>query len=117
MTGEVYLVDLVTVAHEDARHVAAHGDQKSRELSGINDRLQMAEAERELNRQIIERHMLAGVTIQDPWGSVSIDSTVEIEADVTIETNVVLRGNTRMAATPSSSQAARSSTRPSASGA
>ena len=51
MTGEVYLVDLVTVAHEDARHVAAHGGQQSRELAGINDRLQMAEAETELNRR------------------------------------------------------------------
>jgi bifunctional UDP-N-acetylglucosamine pyrophosphorylase / glucosamine-1-phosphate N-acetyltransferase len=57
----------------------------------------MAEAERELNRQIIERHLLAGVTIHDPWASVFIDSTVEIEPDVTIEPNVVLRGNTRVA--------------------
>jgi bifunctional UDP-N-acetylglucosamine pyrophosphorylase/glucosamine-1-phosphate N-acetyltransferase len=97
LTGEIYLVDLVTLAHDDARQVAANGDQKVDELSGINDRIQMAEAERELNRKILERHMLAGVTILDPWASVYIDSTVEIEPDVTIEPNVVLRGNTRVA--------------------
>jgi len=97
VTGEVYLVDLVTLAHEDQRQVAAHGGDNSEELAGINDRLQMADAEHELNRQIIERHLLAGVTIQDPWASVYIDSTVEIEPDVTIEPNVVLRGNTRIA--------------------
>ena len=97
LTGEVYLVDLVTLAHEDQRQVAAHSGENSNELSGINDRLQMAQAESELNRQIIERHLLAGVTIQDPWASVFIDSTVEIESDVTIEPNVVLRGDTRIA--------------------
>jgi bifunctional UDP-N-acetylglucosamine pyrophosphorylase/glucosamine-1-phosphate N-acetyltransferase len=97
VTGEVYLVDLVTLAHDDERQVAAYVGNSSHDFSGINDRLQMAEAERELNRQIIERHLLAGVTIHDPWASVFIDSTVEIEPDVTIEPNVVLRGNTRVA--------------------
>jgi carbonic anhydrase/acetyltransferase-like protein (isoleucine patch superfamily) len=96
VTGEIYLVDLVTLAHDDERQVAAYVGNNSQDLSGINDRLQMAEAERELNRQIIERHLLAGVTIHDPWASVFIDSTVEIEPDVTIEPNVVLRGNTRV---------------------
>jgi len=97
VTGEIYLVDLVTLAHEDSREVALHANQTDQELAGINDRLQMANAENELNRKTIERHLLAGVTIQDPWASVFIDATVEIEPDVTIEPNVVLRGKTRIA--------------------
>ncbi|MGI8392899.1 bifunctional UDP-N-acetylglucosamine diphosphorylase/glucosamine-1-phosphate N-acetyltransferase GlmU [Leucobacter sp. W1038] len=52
-------------------------------IAGVNDRVQLADAGRELNRRIIEAHQRAGVTIQDP-------TTTWIHADVTIEPDVEL---------------------------
>ena len=66
-----------------------------RELAGINDRVQLAAAEAELRRRLVEAHMLAGVTMLDP-GSVLIDADVEIAPDVLIEPGVVLQGRTRI---------------------
>ena len=49
----------------------------------------------EARRRILERHMLAGVTIADP-GATWIDAEVEIEADAVIEPGTTLRGRTRV---------------------
>ena len=51
----------------------------------------------EARRRILERHMLAGVTIVDP-ASTWIDADVEIAADATIEPGSTLRGETRVGA-------------------
>ena len=51
---------------------------------GVNNRADLALVAAEARRQILERHMLAGVTIVDP-GSTWIDADVEIAADATIE--------------------------------
>jgi bifunctional UDP-N-acetylglucosamine pyrophosphorylase/glucosamine-1-phosphate N-acetyltransferase len=47
----------------------------------------------EARRKILERHMLAGVTVVDP-ASTWIDADVAIDPDVTIEPATVLRGAT-----------------------
>ena len=98
ITGEVYLTTLAEVAAAAGqpavtwpRSVAADAWT----LAGINDRSELAEAEAVLQYDILERLMLAGVTLRDP-SSVTIDAAVEIEPDVTIEPNVVLRGRTRI---------------------
>ena len=62
-------------------------------LLGINDRVQLADAELEMRLRINEAHMRAGVTMQDP-ASTFIDATVRIAADVTLEPGVILRGAT-----------------------
>jgi bifunctional UDP-N-acetylglucosamine pyrophosphorylase/glucosamine-1-phosphate N-acetyltransferase len=60
---------------------------------GINDRVQLATAERLLRRRIAEAHMRAGVTIVDP-DSTFIDAAVEIGQDARIEPWTVLSGST-----------------------
>ncbi|MBL1210179.1 bifunctional UDP-N-acetylglucosamine diphosphorylase/glucosamine-1-phosphate N-acetyltransferase GlmU [Geminocystis sp. GBBB08] len=66
------------------------------EISGINDRRQLASAYGILQRRIKESWMMAGVTIVDP-DSVTIEDTVQLDIDVTIEPQTHLRGNTIIA--------------------
>jgi bifunctional UDP-N-acetylglucosamine pyrophosphorylase/glucosamine-1-phosphate N-acetyltransferase len=60
---------------------------------GINDRVQLAAAERIIRKRIAEGHMRAGVTIVDP-DSTFIDAPVEIGQDARIEPWTVLNGQT-----------------------
>ena len=55
---------------------------------GVNNRVDLAAVEAEARRRILERHMLAGVTIVDP-GSTWIDADVEIAADARIEPGTI----------------------------
>lgn len=96
-TGEYYLTALVGLARAEGRPVVALEVADERELAGINDRVQLAAAEGELRRRIVERHMLAGVTVLDP-ATVRIDAGVEIAADVVLEPAVVLEGGSRIGA-------------------
>jgi bifunctional UDP-N-acetylglucosamine pyrophosphorylase / glucosamine-1-phosphate N-acetyltransferase len=63
------------------------------EISGINDRKQLATAYGILQDRIKDAWMAAGVTIIDP-NSVTIDDTVQLYPDVTIEPQTHLRGAT-----------------------
>jgi bifunctional UDP-N-acetylglucosamine pyrophosphorylase / glucosamine-1-phosphate N-acetyltransferase len=63
------------------------------EISGINDRRQLAVAYDILQARIKEAWMMAGVTMIDP-SSITIDETVQLGIDVTIESQTHLRGNT-----------------------
>ena len=94
-TGELYLTDLVRLAREDGRIVAAVAFEDDGRFDGINDRSQLAAAEWSLRVQLNEAHMRAGVTMRDP-STVYLDWAVELAPDVTIEPNVILRGATRV---------------------
>lgn len=63
------------------------------EISGINDRKQLAEAYQMLQVRIKDDWMARGVTLIDP-DSITIDDTVTIGADVVIEPQTHLRGST-----------------------
>jgi bifunctional UDP-N-acetylglucosamine pyrophosphorylase/glucosamine-1-phosphate N-acetyltransferase len=95
VSGEFYLPELVTLAHEDRRPVVSVEVDDDGTLAGINDRSQLAEAELELRMVINEGHMLAGVTMVDP-GRTYVDVTVELARDVVLEPGVILRGSTRI---------------------
>ena len=94
-TGEVYLTALVALARSDGLHVAGVHEPDAERFEGLDDRAQLAGAERRLRDAINHRHMLAGVTMHDP-ATAYVDEGVEIAADVTLEPNVVLRGRTRI---------------------
>ena len=93
VTGELYLPELVPLARADDRPVATLEVEDDGTLLGINDRVQLADAEVEMRLRINEAHMRAGVTLQDP-ASTFIDASVEIAPDVTIEPGVSLHGRT-----------------------
>jgi bifunctional UDP-N-acetylglucosamine pyrophosphorylase / glucosamine-1-phosphate N-acetyltransferase len=92
-TGELYLTDLVALAREDGRIVAAITFEDDGRFDGINDRNQLAAAEWSLRVRLNEAHMAAGVTMRDP-STVYLDWEVELAPDVTLEPNVILRGHT-----------------------
>jgi bifunctional UDP-N-acetylglucosamine pyrophosphorylase / glucosamine-1-phosphate N-acetyltransferase len=90
-TGELYLTDLVRLAREDGRIVAAVGFDDDGRFDGINDRSQLAAAEWSLRVRLNEAHMRNGVTMRDP-STVYLDWDVDLATDVTLEPNVILRG-------------------------
>jgi bifunctional UDP-N-acetylglucosamine pyrophosphorylase/glucosamine-1-phosphate N-acetyltransferase len=64
--GEYYLTDLVEIARRTGGAVGTASTPDHLETMGINDRAQLAEAERLMRRRINERWMLEGVTLVDP---------------------------------------------------
>ena len=63
------------------------------EITGINDRKQLANAYDILQMRVKDAWMKAGVTMIDP-DSITIDDTVQLQPDVIIEPQTHLRGNT-----------------------
>ncbi|MFL5871692.1 MAG: bifunctional UDP-N-acetylglucosamine diphosphorylase/glucosamine-1-phosphate N-acetyltransferase GlmU, partial [Solirubrobacterales bacterium] len=91
--GEYYIGDVLPMFREQGLRVIAHTASDARVNLGVNTRADLARATAEARRQILERHMLAGVTIVDP-DTTWIDAEVEIAPDVTIEPGTSLRGQT-----------------------
>jgi bifunctional UDP-N-acetylglucosamine pyrophosphorylase/glucosamine-1-phosphate N-acetyltransferase len=91
--GERYLTQLAAMAHDGGNAGIAVAAGHEAEVRGINDRVQLAEAEATLRGRIRRRHMLAGVTITDP-PSTFIDAGVEIGPDTVIAPNTHLQGAT-----------------------
>jgi len=90
--GELYLTDLVANAYHRGGGIAI--DAPITEVSGINDRVDLATVEAEARRRINEGWMRAGVTMVDP-GSTYIDADVgPLGKDVWIGPGVALRGKT-----------------------
>jgi bifunctional UDP-N-acetylglucosamine pyrophosphorylase/glucosamine-1-phosphate N-acetyltransferase len=90
--GEYYLTDVIERAAETIGASAVLVD--AGEVAGINDRRQLAEAERALSRRLVERWM-EHATFRDP-DSVRVGPDVIIEADAEIGRNVSLRGRTKI---------------------
>jgi bifunctional UDP-N-acetylglucosamine pyrophosphorylase / glucosamine-1-phosphate N-acetyltransferase len=95
--GEYYLTDLFAILREAGHSVAGHRAEDFAVTMGVNNRVELATAEAEARRRILERHMLAGVTVVDP-GSTWIDAGVEIAADARVEPGTSLRGATSIGA-------------------
>ena len=95
-SGEYYLTDLVALAVSEGRTVVTV-QAPVEEVDGVNTRVQLAEAAAVLRRRILERHMLAGVTIVDP-ATTYIDDTVRIGQDTTILPGCLLQGTTTVGA-------------------
>jgi bifunctional UDP-N-acetylglucosamine pyrophosphorylase / glucosamine-1-phosphate N-acetyltransferase len=93
--GEYYIGDVLPLLREDGRAVVVHRTDDATVNLGVNTRVELAEASREAHRRILERHMLAGVTVVDP-AAAWIDADVVIEPDATIEPGCLLRGATRV---------------------
>jgi bifunctional UDP-N-acetylglucosamine pyrophosphorylase/glucosamine-1-phosphate N-acetyltransferase len=95
--GEYYLGDVLPLLRERGLRVAAYTAPDPGVNLGINDRADLARASDEARRRILDTHMRAGVTIEDP-AATWIDADVEIEADATILPGTSLRGRTSIGA-------------------
>ncbi|HEY7062123.1 MAG TPA: bifunctional UDP-N-acetylglucosamine diphosphorylase/glucosamine-1-phosphate N-acetyltransferase GlmU [Chloroflexota bacterium] len=96
-SGEYYLTDLVQRATAEGRPIAAVRLADAVEGLGVNDRVQLAQAEVVLRGRVRERLMRAGVTLIDP-GTIYVDATVEIGPDTVLQPHTFLRGRTRIGA-------------------
>jgi bifunctional UDP-N-acetylglucosamine pyrophosphorylase/glucosamine-1-phosphate N-acetyltransferase len=91
--GEHYLPDVLPALRVHERTVDAYELGDPDELLGINDRRQLADVTAVAQRQINERHMLAGATIVNPAATV-IDVGVTLGRDVVIAPFCSLHGTT-----------------------
>jgi bifunctional UDP-N-acetylglucosamine pyrophosphorylase/glucosamine-1-phosphate N-acetyltransferase len=88
---EYYLTDIVAMAVTEGVPVRAHRAICAEETRGINDRAELAAAERFYQRRLAERYMRQGVTIADP-SRIDIRGEASIAADVFLDINVILEG-------------------------
>lgn len=91
--GEYYLTDLLAMAVEAGYRVGEYTLEDNREGLGVNNRLQLSVATELMQRRIVEKHMLNGVSFTNP-NYVYIEPEVVLEEDVLIEGGVSLLGKT-----------------------
>ena len=91
--GEVLLTDLVASAVQSGDRVASVVVGEASEVMGVNDRVQLAEAEAVMRRRLRKLWMLRGVGMPHPE-SVYIDVGVEIGSDTVIMPNTHVTGRT-----------------------
>ncbi|MFD7994455.1 bifunctional UDP-N-acetylglucosamine diphosphorylase/glucosamine-1-phosphate N-acetyltransferase GlmU [Streptomyces mexicanus] len=94
--GEEYLTDVLGILREAGHRVGACVAADHREIAGINNRVQLAEARRILNDRLLTAAMLSGVTVVDP-ATTWVDVTVTFEQDVTVLPGTQLHGATHLA--------------------
>jgi bifunctional UDP-N-acetylglucosamine pyrophosphorylase/glucosamine-1-phosphate N-acetyltransferase len=93
--GEYYLTDVVAMAVKDGVTVEAVLAPSTAEVLGVNDKLQLAQAETEHRRMRAEALMLAGVTVIDP-ARLDLRGEVEHGRDVQLDANVILEGRVKL---------------------
>lgn len=95
--GEKYLTDVIGFSREGGLSVAATATHDLWQVEGANDRVQLANLGKELNRRVCEKWMRAGVSIMDP-DTTWIDVDVSLGEDATILPGVQLLGATDIGA-------------------
>ena len=95
--GETLLTDLVAAAVSQGLRVESVAAADPQEILGVNDRVQLAQAEAIMRRRIRERWLLAGVTMPDP-ASVYIDCAATLGRDTIVLPNTHITGDTHIGA-------------------
>jgi bifunctional UDP-N-acetylglucosamine pyrophosphorylase / glucosamine-1-phosphate N-acetyltransferase len=97
--GEYYLTDIVSAASAAAREGRAPWpttiEASEEEVSGVNDRAQLAWSAARLRERRLSALMREGVSVIDP-AVTYVDEGVEIGPDTVLEPMVSLRGKTRL---------------------
>jgi len=94
--GEFYLTDVVAMALADGVPVAATLADDADVARGVNDRAQLAAAERIVQRRRAEALMRAGTTIADP-SRIDIRGTLDAANDTFIDVGCVFEGKVTLA--------------------
>lgn len=93
--GEYYLTDVIGMAVADG--IVVHGIKagNQEEVMGINDKKQLAEAERALQTRLVDELMADGVGFADP-ARVDIRGTLRCGKDVFIDVNAIFEGDVEL---------------------
>ena len=95
--GELYLTDAIEILRRDDHRVLAKHVDDSALVAGVNDRVQLADLHRELNRRIVAGLQRSGVTVIDP-ATTWIDVDVTVGRDTVVAPGTQLLGTTRVGA-------------------
>lgn len=93
--GEYYLTDTLEILLSAGKKIGGYAISDNDEIRGINDRVQLNEAENIMQKRINEYHMRNGVTMRNPE-SVYIEDGVEIGNDTEICQNVTIKSGTKI---------------------
>ncbi len=93
--GEYYLTDCIVAAVRDGCAVEAVVAGTAAEVLGVNDKLQLAEAEAAHRASRAAELMRAGVTVIDP-ARLDVRGTVSCGRDVLLDVNVILEGKVKL---------------------
>jgi bifunctional UDP-N-acetylglucosamine pyrophosphorylase/glucosamine-1-phosphate N-acetyltransferase len=96
--SEEYLPDVVAILVKDGDPVGTVVVDDWREIAGVNDRVQLAQARAHLRDRLVTNFMRDGVTVIDP-ATTWIDVDVVLEPDAVVLPNTMLLGRTTIAAT------------------
>jgi bifunctional UDP-N-acetylglucosamine pyrophosphorylase/glucosamine-1-phosphate N-acetyltransferase len=89
--GEFYITDIIAMAYQEGREIAAVHPQRLSEVEGVNNRLQLSRLERVYQAEQAEKLLLAGVMLRDPQ-RFDLRGTLTHGRDIEIDANVVLEG-------------------------
>lgn len=92
--GEYYLTDAIEILINEGETVGAYITDME-QIMGVNDRAQLAEADRLLNRRNVKALMDGGVMVLNP-DTVRVDDDVKAGADTVIYPNTILEGTTEI---------------------
>jgi len=92
---EYYLTDMIEILIRAGHTIDAFRAGNPMELMGINNRVELAAADRTFRERKVRDLMLAGVTVEKPE-TVSVDHSVAIGIDTVIEPFVQILGNTKI---------------------
>jgi len=95
--GEYYLTDVISSCVDDGVAVLGLPVERPLEVAGVNDRVQLAELEREYQRQQTERLMRLGATLMDP-SRVDVRGQIDVGEDCLVDVNVVFEGQVTLGA-------------------
>jgi len=94
--GEYYLTDCIAMAVADGTAVAARVARDAAALEGVNDRLQLAQAERRFQLAQARRLMAEGLYLSDP-ARFDLRGRLRIGRDVRIDVGCVFEGDVELA--------------------
>jgi bifunctional UDP-N-acetylglucosamine pyrophosphorylase/glucosamine-1-phosphate N-acetyltransferase len=94
-SGEFYLTDIVALAVRDKLKVTAVSAVCAADVAGVNDKLQLAGLERELQRRQADALMRAGVTLADP-ARFDLRGELVCGTDVSIDVGCVFEGQVEL---------------------
>jgi bifunctional UDP-N-acetylglucosamine pyrophosphorylase / glucosamine-1-phosphate N-acetyltransferase len=95
--GELYLTDAVHLMIDDGVPVTGVAVPDPEVMLAINSRVELADVNAVMRRRLLERLMLAGVTIEDP-GTTYVDWGVEVGRDTVVFADTHLFGRTTIGA-------------------
>lgn len=93
--NEYYITDLVEILNKKGFKVKAVIAKDNDEVAGVNDKIELALANKTLQKRINNKWMNKGVTMINP-DATYIGADVELDSEVVLYPNVYLEGNTKI---------------------